>query len=70
MKLPPLYLGYVKYGEAHSEKSEFSLRARYVSFNSGKLDAKQKIEIMRACDLTKLECEELKILEELKSLRK
>ena len=52
------------YGEAHSEKSEFSIRVKYIKC-SGSLDDEVKGEIMKACDTSELNSDELKELEEL-----
>jgi len=66
MKLPYPYLdrGIVGYGAAHSETSEFNVRVKYVKDN-GELDVEAKKEIMKACNASELNCEELKELEDL-----
>ena len=65
-KLPCCYLdrSIVGYGEAHSEESEFSIRVKYIQCN-GNIDDEVKGEIMKACDVSELNSEELKELEEL-----
>jgi len=66
MKLPHTYLdkSIVGYGAAHSEKSEFCVRAKYIKCNEG-LDEELKLKIIKACDLKNLNSEEMKELENL-----
>lgn len=64
MKLPSKYLDVAEYGKSHSEYSEFSMRARFVKEAVGLTDS-EKREIMKKCDLTKLNGDEIK---ELRSL--
>jgi len=70
MKLPWNYLdrSIVGYGEAHSEKSEFTIRVKYIKYN-GNVDDEVKREIIKACDVNNLDSDELKKLEDLHILK-
>ena len=59
MKLPPSFLDCVEYGEEHSEKSELSVRMKYISVNGKKLNEEEKRIIMRKCDLRGLNTREM-----------
>jgi len=68
IKLPSCYLDIAKYGEDHSERSEFNIRALYVECN--KLTREEKCKIMRGCLQKDLDDEELRKLEEMNILEK
>ena len=59
MKLPLSYLDCVEYGEVHTEKSELSVRMKYISVNDKKLSEEEKRTIMRKCDLRGLNTREM-----------
>ena len=65
MMLPMEYLDMGKYGEAHTQFSEFSVRAQYVKEHGDGLSKADQEMIMKKCDWTKLESAELKELDEL-----
>ena len=50
MRLPPKFLDIAKYGESHTNCSEFTVRTRYVGYNSRSLTPKEKEAIMKKCD--------------------
>ena len=65
MMLPMEYLDMAEYGEAHTQFSEFSVRAQYVKEHRDGLSKADQEMIMKKCDWTKLESAELKELDEL-----
>ena len=66
MNMPSCYLDMVEYGDPHSARSEFSMRARYVKYNGSRLDVEEKRKVMRRCKVNELGSEEM---EELESMR-
>lgn len=60
MALPPHFLDQATYGEPHTKYSEINIRMQYVMCNSERLGTEEKEEIMRPCELTSLNLEELK----------
>lgn len=62
MKLPPKYLDITEYGMPHTKFSEFSIRTRYVREHEEALTDEEKKTILKKCDWTKLEGNELREL--------
>ena len=69
MKLPMEYLDMAEYGEAHTQFSEFSVRAQYVKEHGESLSKKDQEMIMKKCDWTLLLSDELKELKKLNVVR-
>ena len=65
MRLPPEYLDMTEYGQPHTKFSEFNIRARYVAEHGDALSNEEKETIMKKCDWTKLQSNELRQLKEL-----
>ena len=65
MKLPVVFLDIARYSKAHTKWSEFTVRTRYVRFNSGSLNQKEKEAIMKKCDWNTLMSRELNQLVQL-----
>ena len=63
--LPMEYLDMAEYGEAHTQFSEFSVRAQYVKEHGESLSKKDQEMIMKKCDWTLLLSGELKELKKL-----
>ena len=65
MMLPMEYLDMAEYGEAHTQFSEFSVRAQYVKEHGSALSKADQEMIMKKCDWTILLSGELKELKKL-----
>ena len=65
MKLPMEYLDMAEYGEAHTQFSEFNVRAQYVKEHGDALSKVDQEMIMKKCDWTLLLSDELKELKKL-----
>ena len=70
MKLPPVYLDIVEYGEPHTQWSEFNVRMQYLKEHSEDLSQEEKDEIMRRCNTTFLWSGELSELRKLNAIGK
>ena len=62
MELPPEYLEEVEFGEAHSQCSEFCLKAMYVRYHPDELTKEEKERMLGNCDWSKLSVNELRQL--------
>ena len=65
MMLPMEYLDMAEYGEAHTQFSEFGVRAQYVKEHGDALSKADQEMIMKKCDWTLLLSDELKELKKL-----
>ena len=59
MDLPKEYLDLVQYSEGHDDLSEFSIRLKYLKYHDKSLSDVEKKNIIRSCNLGKLNSDEL-----------